>query len=153
MKKRIKENTTEISIIDNQCAIPLESLAVLITGEDNKHFKCLSKKITTDKVKVMLKHKQTGERVKLVVPIEFLEFHKILYKNPTIPGDTQIAGVLDGKVTLWAVQTIIKDIWPQHDLVIVKCCQSGRTIACKVPVQLIENTSQYIEKSVNKIPY
>lgn len=150
MKKKARERITEINIIDKQCPIPLESLAILVTGDDNKNFKCLSKKITSDSVKVNLKHRKSGERVKLNVPTEFLEFHKILYKNAVIPTNVQIAGVLDGKVIGWEIQTIIKGIWQQEDLVVVKCLQSGKIIACRVPVQDIEKTKQYIEKSVNK---
>jgi hypothetical protein len=150
MKKKHRDNITEINIIDNQCPIPLESLAVLVTGDDNKNFKSLSKHISGGNVKVMLKHRTTGERVKVVVPTDFLDFHKILYKNAVIPTNTQIAGILDKKVKTHEVESIIKDIWQQEDLVIVKCLQSGKKIACKVPVQDIEQTSQYIEKSINK---
>lgn len=150
MKKKRRENMTEINVVDNQCPIPLESLAILVTGDDNKNFKSLSKHISGNSVKVMLKHRSTGERVKLVVPTEFLEFHHILYKNAVIPTNTQIAGVLDKKVKTHEVEVIIKGIWQQEDLVVVKCLQSGKKIACRVPVQDIEQTSQYIEKSINK---
>lgn len=150
MKKKIKENITEISIIDQQCPIPLESLAILVTGDDNKNFKCLSKKITTDKVKVNLKHRNTGERVKLTVPIEFLELHKITYKNPIIPSDIQIIGALLNTSSKWEVKAIIPEILLNYDLVLVKCLQSNKIIACKIETKLIKNTKGYLTKVINK---
>lgn len=150
MKKKLRKNLTEINVIDNVCPIPIESLSLLVNGEDNKNFNCLSKHITSDRVKVMLKHKETGERVKIVVPIEFLEFHKILFQDPVIPTNEQVVGVLDDRVTNWRVELIIKGIWKEDDLVINKCLQSGKLIACRIPTKCIEKTKQYINKSITK---
>lgn len=153
MKKSKREKITEINIIDQDCPIPLESLAVLVSGESNTKFRTISKQILAYKVKVRLKHRESGERLVVTVPIEFLEFHRIFYRDPVIPTNKQLIGVLEGKVRDWEVQNVVKDYWVHHDLVVVKCMQSGRIIACKIPVEDIEKTKLYIEKSINKNKY
>lgn len=129
--------------------IPIESLKVLMTGDSNDKFRVLSKKINSQNVKVILKHRETSERVKIVVPIEFLELHKIPYKNPVIPTNLQIKGVLEGVVRAWECIVIIKELSKDFDLVILLDKESQKQIACKVPIEEIINTKQYIEKSQN----
>ena len=126
--------------------IPIESLKILMTGDSNPKFRVLSKKITSKNVRLILKHRETGEQLKLVAPIEFLEFHKIPYKNPVVPTNKQIEGVLQDKVKSWNCQVIIKDLSDQYDLVILLDIDSQKTIACKVPIKNIEKTKLYIEK-------
>ena len=106
----------------------------------------LSKKITSKNVRLILKHRETGEQLKIVAPIEFLEFHKIPYKNPIIPTDKQIEGILQDKVDSWECQVIVKDLSEQYDLVVLLDIESQKTIACRVPIQNIEKTKLYIEK-------
>lgn len=135
------------SVLDlKNTPIPIESLKVLMTGDSNAKFRILSKKINSENVKLVLKHRETKEQVKIVAPIQFLEFHKIPYKNPTIPTNKQIEGVLQSKVKAWECEIIIKDFAPQFDLVILLDKDSQKKIACKVPVQDIENTPLYIDK-------
>ena len=126
--------------------IPVESLKVLMTGDSNDKFRVLSKKITTENVRLVLKHRETSEKVKIVAPIQFLEAHRIPYKNPVIPTNKQIEGVLQGRVNAWECKIIIKDWSPQFDLVVLLDVDSQKTIACKVPVQDIEKTKLYIDK-------
>lgn len=127
--------------------IPIESLKILMTGDSNSKFRVLSKKISSENVKLVLKHRETKEQIKIVAPIGFLEFHKIPYKNPVIPSNKQIEGVLQQRVKAWECEIIIKELAPQYDLVVLLDVDSQKKIACKVPVQDIENTKLYIEKS------
>ena len=126
--------------------IPVESLKILMTGDSNDKFRILTKKISTENVKLVLKHRETKERVKIVAPIKFLEFHKIPYKNPVIPDNKQIEGVLQGRVKAWECDIIIKDLFEHFDLVILIDKEAQKKIACRVPVQDIEKTKLYIEK-------
>ena len=102
--------------------IPIESLKVLMTGDSNDKFRVISKKISSENVKLILKHRETKERVKIVAPIQFLEFHKV------------------------QCEIIIKDLSQQFDLVVVVDKESQKRIACKVPIKDIEQTKLYIEK-------
>ena len=126
--------------------IPIESLRILMTGDSNDKFRVVTKKMNTRNVKLVLKHRETGDQVKITVPISFLEFHKIAYKFPKAPTNHQIEGVLQDKVRAWEVITIITDLAVQADVVVVKDLGSDKTIACKVPTQDIENTKHYIDK-------
>lgn len=126
--------------------IPIESLKVLMTGDSNTKFRVLSKKISSESVKLVLKHRETNERVKIVAPIKFLEFHKVPYKNPVIPNDKQIEGVLQDRVKAWECEIIIKDFSQQYDLVVLLDVDSQKKIACKVPISIIEKTKLYIDK-------
>lgn len=126
--------------------IPIESLKVLMTGDSNDKFRVISKKISSENVKLILKHRETKERVKIVAPIQFLEFHKVPYKNPVIPNNKQIEGVLQDRVKSWECEIIIKDLSQQFDLVVVIDKESQKRIACKVPIKDIEQTKLYIEK-------
>lgn len=126
--------------------IPIESLKVLMTGDSNPKFRVLSKKITSENVKLVLKHRETNEKLKIVAPISFLEFHKVPYKNPVIPTNKQIEGVLQNRVKAWNCEIIIKDLSQQFDLVVLLDIDSQKKIACKVPIQEIEQTKLYIEK-------
>jgi len=126
--------------------IPIESLKVLMTGDSNQKFRVLSKKINRENVKLVLKHRETNEKLKIVAPIEFLEFHKIPYKNPKIPTNKLIEGVLQDRVRNWECEVIIKDLSQEYDLVILIDIDSQKRIACKVPIKEIEKTKLYIEK-------
>lgn len=126
--------------------IPVESLKILMTGDSNDKFRIISKKITTKDVKLVLKHRETGDQFKIVAPIEFLEYHKIPYKFLVFPTNHQIEGVLQQRVRTWEVEIIIKDLSNKFDLVIIKDLGSDKKIACKVPIEEIQNTKLYIEK-------
>ena len=129
--------------------IPIESLKVLMTGDSNDRFRVISKRISKTNVKLVLKHRETKELVKIVTPIEFLELHRIPYKNISIPSDKQIEGVLNERVESWECKIIIKDLSTKYDLVVLLDKESQKTIACKVPIEAIEKTKLYIDKCQN----
>lgn len=128
------------------CPIPVDSLKVLVNGDSNDKFRVLSKKITTKDVKVVLVHRETGEKLKIVAPIEFLEGHNVPYKFPKSPDNHQIEGVLQEKVRAWTIDVIIKDLSKEFDLVVVIDQGSMKRIACKVPIEKIQDTKLYIDK-------
>ena len=136
-------NAAELS---KNIPIPIESLKVLMTGDSNKAFRAVAKKITNNNVKLILKHRETGERLKIVAPIEFLEFHKIPYKNPILPSNKQIRGILQDRVKSWDCSIIIKDLSDKFDLVILLDKGSEKLIGCKVPIEEIQDTKLYINK-------
>ena len=139
----------ETALDTKRLNIPIESLKVLMTGDSNSKFRIIKKVITNENVKETLIHRESGEKVKITIPIKFLEDHNIPYKHLVIPTNHQISGVLEGRVRAWEVEEIIKDLFTHFDLVIVIDKGSMKKIACKVPIQDIQQTKFYIEKCKN----
>lgn len=142
-KKKINERIL-LDLRDGQCPFPMESVAILAKGEDNPNFKILSKKITDTEVKLVYKHKQ-GNRCKIVFSREFLDLHKIPYKEHVFPTNKQIFGVLNKEVDGWSIKTIITDLSEQYALVVLVCEQSNKVLGCKVPVEEIQQAKEYIK--------
>ena len=60
--------------------IPIESLKVLMTGDSNQKFRVLSKKINSENVKVVLKHRETNEKLKTVITDDNIEIVPDVWK-------------------------------------------------------------------------
>lgn len=125
--------------------IPPDAIKVLVSGEDNPSFKVLSKRITTQAVKLSLEHRSTKEKVKLIVPIEYLEFHKIPYKHYEFPTDKLLLATLNNRPTRYKVEAILDDLNSQEIVyVIVYDKESGKTLGLdiylqKLPINETEN--------------
>lgn len=127
--------------------IPPDSIEVLVSGEDNPSFKVLSKRITTQAVKLTLEHRSTKEKVKLIVPIEYLELHKIPYKHHEFPTDKLLLATLNNRPTRYKVEAILDDLNLKGEeivYVIVYDKESGKTLGLdiylqKLPINETEN--------------
>ena len=127
--------------------IPLESIKVLVSGDETPTFKIINKKILENKVKMTLKHKETKEIVKLSIPIEILKFNRIYYKDPVIPyNDKLVLGVLESQVKDWTCEYIVNDLSEKEDLVVLRCKESNKLIGLKLETSYIQKSKLYIEK-------
>lgn len=145
LENGVTSGTTALDV--KNTPIPVESLKVLMTGDSNNKFRIISKKITSKDVKLVLKHRETSEQFKIVAPIQFLDYHKIPFRNPVFPTDKQIEGILNKRVRNWDIDIIITELSKEYALVVVLDKGSNKKIACKVALRdLLVNTSLYIEK-------
>lgn len=142
-----KKHFIKLDLEKDPTIIPLESIRVLVSGEDNSMFKVINKKVLKNKVKLTLKHKETSEIVKLFIPIEILKFNRIPYKNPVIPYNNKLVlGVLEGQVKSWACEYIINDLSEKEDVVVLRCKESNKLIGLKLETSYIQESKLYIEK-------
>lgn len=149
MKKKLRKSITEIRVEGNVCPIPLESLMILMDEHSphNTKFKLLSKKIGSEEVKMMFKHKESGERCKMIIPIKFLDDHKIPYQDASIPTEKHIIAMMQGKhSTRWEIQEVVMGLSDTNDLIVVYDKVAMKTIGCKMPIESIQTSSLYIEK-------
>lgn len=152
-KKRPDKLILKDEMID---VIPPESVRVLVTSDDTPTFKIINKKINTQSVKLFLEHKSTREKVKLEIPIEYLELHKIPYHHPQFPTNTMLLATLDGRPTRYEMIAIIDEIDKSEEqllsfgpnevnIIIVKDKLAGRNLGLEVILQLVplKNTRDY----------